>query len=288
MDSSQTSKNIIVLNTIEQVRKQVKNLKLQNKIIGLVPTMGALHDGHASLIKKAAQECDEVIVSIFVNPTQFGPNEDLDKYPRQLNQDMEVCKSNGASIIFAPSVNEIYPSDEHLTYVVPPEYYQNKLCGLSRKGHFNGVATVVLKLFNIICPDQAFFGLKDAQQLIIIKKMCKDLDIPVKIVACPIIRSNDGLALSSRNAYLTRAGRAKSITINKLLFKIQELYNTGLKSKEKILEIALKELNEDIKLEYLEFLNLNSFKKIDLLEKNTLIAVAATVDNVRLIDNIII
>ncbi len=288
MGSSQANKDIVVLNTIKQIRKQVKDLKSNNKTIGLVPTMGALHDGHASLIKKAVQECDEVIVSIFVNPTQFGPNEDLDKYPRQLKQDVEICKANGAGLVFTPSSNEIYPEDKHLTYVVPSEYYQSKLCGLTRKGHFNGVATIVLKLFNIVAPDQAFFGLKDAQQLIIIKKMCRDLDVPVKIVECPIVRDNDGLALSSRNAYLTQAERAKAITINKLLFKIQELYNNGLKNKEKILNTALKILDADIELEYLEFLNLDSFKETNLLEKNTLIAIAAKINNIRLIDNIVI
>ncbi len=288
MASSLVNKNIIVINTIDKIRKQVKTLKSNNKTIGLVPTMGALHDGHASLIKKAAQECDEVVVSIFVNPTQFGLNEDLDKYPRQLKHDIEICKVNGASLIFAPSDKEIYPENKHLTYVVPSKYYQNKLCGLTRQGHFNGVATIVLKLFNIITPDQAFFGLKDAQQLIIIKKMCQDLNVPVKILECPIIRDTDGLALSSRNAYLTESGRFKATTVNKFLFKIKELYNSGLQNKEEILKIALKQLDATVKLEYLEFLSLESFSEIDLLEKNTLIAVAANVDNVRLIDNIVI
>ena len=208
----------MLFHRIEEVREEVKKWRKKGMTVGLVPTMGALHNGHLSLIKKAKATCDKVVVSDFVNPIQFGPSEDFDKYPRTLDADMELCNSEGVDIVFAPSANEMYGgkcnsdnckdntlkelprlSNDTLTYVCPPFFYVNTLCGKSRTGHFDGVCTVVLKLFNIVQPDYAFFGQKDAQQVIIIKKMVKDLNVPIQIIQCPIVREESGLALSSRN-----------------------------------------------------------------------------------------
>lgn len=199
----------MLVHTIEEVKNNVNEWKKQGLKIGVVPTMGALHDGHASLIKKAVETCDKVIVSVFVNPIQFGPSEDYDKYPRTLEDDVKLAESIGANIIFAPSPDEMYGkgqrlSNDTLTYVAPPFFYVNKLCGKSRVGHFDGVCTVVLKLFNITQADYGFFGQKDAQQLIILKKMVKDLNVPIELIGCPIVREESGLALSSRNKYLIK------------------------------------------------------------------------------------
>ncbi len=277
-----------VISTIQETRIKVQEWKKQGLNIGFVPTMGALHVGHESLIKKARQECAKVIVSIFVNPIQFGPNEDYNRYPRQLENDTEICANNGVDLIFAPTVGEMYPEKEHLTKVCPPEFFQNKLCGKSRPGHFDGVATVVLKLFNIIQPDKAYFGQKDAQQLIIIKKICRDLSFPTEIISCHIIRDTDGLACSSRNAYLSAEARQKALSLFKTLKKIEELYFSGLNSKDENFDLAKKYLDPGVELEYLEANDLNTFETLDTIKSNTLIDIAARVDKVRLIDNIVI
>jgi pantoate--beta-alanine ligase len=277
-----------VITEIKALRAQIKEWKSKNLTIGFVPTMGALHVGHESLIKKARKDCDRVVVSIFVNPIQFGPNEDYDKYPRQLESDREICSRNNVDIIFAPAPHEMYPEKENLTTIIPPSSYQDKLCGKSRIGHFNGVATVVLKLFNIVQPDKAYFGQKDAQQLIIIKKMVRDLNIPVEIIGCPIIRDTDGLALSSRNAYLSSEDRQKALTLSKVLRKIKEDYSAGIASTKTVINNALQLLHPDAKLEYLEVLDANTLEQTDILKENTLVAIAAKVGNVRLIDNLLI
>lgn len=278
-----------VISEIKYLRKQINEWKLQNLTIGLVPTMGALHIGHESLIKKARQECDRVVVSIFVNPIQFGPNEDYDKYPRQLEADKEICSKNNIDVIFTPIPNEMYPEGkEAQTIVVPPSSYQNKLCGKSRIGHFNGVATVVLKLFNIVQPDKAYFGQKDAQQLIIIKKMVNDLNLPVEIVGCPIIRDADGLACSSRNAYLSEEERQNALSLSKVIKAIECSYKAGMTASNEAVNDALQLLNPDVKLDYLEVLDANTLEQADILKENTLIAIAAKVGNVRLIDNLLI
>lgn len=277
-----------IVNTINEIKEQIKHWKNQNLVIGFVPTMGALHIGHESLIKKACAECDRVVVSIFVNPIQFGPNEDYDKYPRQLELDRELCARNNVDMIFAPAPLEMYPDRSIYTEVVPPSSYQNKLCGKSRLGHFNGVATVVMKLFNIVQPDKAYFGQKDAQQLIIIKKMVRDLNIPIKIIGCPIIRDNDGLACSSRNAYLASEDREKALTLSRVLKKIEESYKEGICQSKKLMEDSLILLHPDIKLEYLEILDAETLEKIDILRENNIVTIAAKVGNVRLIDNLLI
>ena len=277
-----------VITEIKFLRDQIKDWKKQGLVIGLVPTMGALHVGHESLIKKACEECHRVVVSVFVNPIQFGPNEDYDKYPRQLESDKEICSRNKVDLIFAPTPQEMYPCEEDiLTAVVPPSSYQDKLCGKSRTGHFNGVATVVLKLFNIVQPDKAYFGQKDAQQLIIIKKMVKDLDVPIEIIGCSIVRDKDGLALSSRNAYLSAEDRQKALTLSKVLRNIKESYEAGITSSKVAVNNALSLLHPDADLEYLECLNANTLEKVDILRENTLVAIAAKIKNVRLIDNLL-
>lgn len=206
----------MLLHTIAEVREKVKQWKKEGLTVGLVPTMGALHKGHLSLIRKSVEKCDKTVVSVFVNPIQFCPGEDFEKYPRTLEADTKLAEEAGVDIVFAPSAEEMYGqghimSNDFLTYVIPPFFYVNKLCGKSRTGHFDGVCTVVNKLFNIVQPEFAFFGEKDRQQLIIIKKMVKDLSIPVEIIPCPIIREDDGLAMSSRNKYLNPQERKEAL-----------------------------------------------------------------------------
>jgi len=276
-----------VIKTIQELKVQVKNWKSQNFSIGLVPTMGALHRGHESLIQKARPQCDKVIVSIFVNPIQFGPNEDFEKYPRQLEKDLTVCENNGVDIIFAPEYAEMYSNLEEITKVVPQTSLQDKLCGKSRPGHFNGVATVVLKLFNITQPDKAFFGQKDAQQLLIIKKMVSDLNVPVEIIPCPIIREDDGLALSSRNAYLSPSDREKALSVSKTLNFIKNLYENGETNTKNILQKAINNIDKTVLLEYLDIRNMETLQKVAELKSGCIVAIAAKVGNVRLIDNII-
>ena len=284
---------MLLANKIENVKENIKNWKKEGLTIGLVPTMGALHKGHMSLIKKAKETADKVVVSIFVNPIQFGPNEDFEKYPRTLESDVNICQSLGVDIIFAPAPNEMYGentllSNNNLTYVCPPYNVVDMLCGKSRPGHFDGVATVVLKLFNIVQPDFAFFGQKDAQQLFILKKMVKDLNINIKIIGCPIVREKDGLAISSRNIYLSEAERKKALSISQALNKIEQLYKQGISSVNTLFDTAVSILDKDIDLEYLEFINYDTFIRTQKAEKNTLVAIAARVGNTRLIDNIIL
>jgi len=277
-----------IIKHISDVRNKIIEWKKQGLKIGLVPTMGALHIGHESLIKKARQTCDKVIVSVFVNPTQFGPNEDFDNYPRTLEVDVELCKKNGVDIVFAPSAKEMYPDGETLTGIVPPENFQNKLCGKSRPGHFNGVALVVTKLFNITQADIAFFGLKDAQQFFIIKKFVRDLNISVEIVGCPIIRDIDGLAMSSRNTYLSETDRQKALCLNKILKKVDKLYKIGKKNVYEVKNEALKLLETDVNIEYFEFVSTHDLAPKTELEPDILVAIAVKINNIRFIDNIIL
>ncbi len=279
--------------TIAEVREQVKQWKKEGLTIGLVPTMGALHAGHLSLIKKAVEKCDKVVVSVFVNPIQFCPGEDLDKYPRTLEADTKLCEDAGVSIIFAPSPNEMYGegqmrTNDFLTYVIPPFFYVNKLCGKSRVGHFDGVCTVVNKLFNIVQPDYAFFGQKDAQQLIIIKKMVKDLNIPVEIIPCPIVREESGLALSSRNKYLSEEDKVQALVLSKILNNIKNCYKKGITDVEALKETAYTFLNEHHDLEYLEFMNEENLEEVKKADDKTRVFIACKVGGVRLIDNILL
>ena len=281
----------MLVHTIEEVREQVKNWKKQGLTVGLVPTMGALHNGHLSLIKKSVEKCDKTVVSVFVNPIQFGPAEDFDKYPRTIEADEKLCNDAGVDIVFAPSPKEMYGdghmlSNDFLTYVIPPFFYVNKLCGKSRVGHFDGVCTVVNKLFNIVQPDFAFFGEKDSQQLIILKKMVKDLNIPVTIIPCPIVREESGLALSSRNKYLDENSKKDALALNKILFNIKLCYDKGITDVRALSETAYSFLNANHSLEYLEFRDKDTLEEKDRADADTIVFIAVKVGGVRLIDNI--
>ncbi len=281
----------MIIYKIKELREQIKEWKKQGLTVGLVPTMGALHAGHLSLIKKSVEKCDRTVVSVFVNPIQFCPGEDLDKYPRTLDADEKLCNDAGVNIVFAPSPEEMYGqghilSNDFLTYVIPPYFYVNKLCGKSRVGHFDGVCTVVNKLFNIVQPDFAFFGEKDRQQLIILKKMVNDLNIPVEIIPCPIVREESGLALSSRNKYLTETGKEDALALSRILFNIKMCYNKGIKDVKALKETAYGFLNNNHALEYLEFRDKNTLEEKLTADEDTLVFIAARVENVRLIDNI--
>ena len=279
----------MLLHNIEELRKQRK--EWQGLKVGLVPTMGALHEGHLSLIKKAKETCDRVVVSVFVNPIQFGPAEDFDKYPRTLDKDMELCNKEGVDIVFAPSPKEMYGegsrlSNDTLTYVCPPFFYVNKLCGKTRTGHFDGVCTVVLKLFNIVQPDYAFFGQKDAQQVVIVKKMVKDLNVPVEIIQCPIVREESGLALSSRNKYLSEEGKKEALVLSGILNNIKACYNRGITDIKSLKETAYSFLTEKQDLEYLEILDRDTLEEQESADDNSIALIACRVEGVRLIDNI--
>lgn len=283
----------MLVHTIKEVREQIKEWKKAGLTVGFVPTMGALHNGHLSLIKKAVEKCDKVVVSVFVNPIQFCPGEDLDKYPRTLEADQKLCESNGVNIVFAPTPSEMYGdcqmrTNDFLTYVIPPFFYVNKLCGKSRVGHFDGVCTVVNKLFNIVQPDFAFFGQKDAQQLIIIKKMVKDLNIPVEIIPCPIVREESGLALSSRNKYLSEEDKIQALALSKILNNIKNCYKKGITDVEALKETAYQFLNDHHDLEYLEFMNEENLDEMTTADDHTRVFIACKVGGVRLIDNILL
>ena len=283
----------MLVHTIKEVRNKIAEWKKEGLKIGLVPTMGALHSGHASLIKKAVETCDKVVVSVFVNPIQFCPGEDYEKYPRTLEDDTKLAEKIGAAMVFAPTPDEMYGkgqrlSNDTLAYVVPPFFYVDKLCGKSRVGHFDGVCTVVAKLFNITQPDYAFFGQKDAQQLIIIKKFVKDLNFPIEIVSCPIVREESGLALSSRNKYLSDEGKKDALVLSKILMNIKNCYDKGITDINALKETAFSFLTEKHDMEYLEFVDKETLEDKTKADNNTLVLIACRVEGVRLIDNIIL
>lgn len=274
-----------IIDNIAQLKKEVALLEGS---IGLVPTMGALHNGHKSLIDKSVSENENTIVSIFVNPIQFGANEDLDKYPRQLELDAKLCESAGVNIIFAPKVAEMYGEDKNnLTLICPPYSAVDKLCGKSRAGHFDGVCSVVAKLFNLTKANKAYFGQKDAQQLFIIQKMVRDLNFDIEIIPCPIVREADNLALSSRNQYLSEQDRKDALMISKALFNAKKMANEGIKQTRAIIDASLK-IMENLDVEYIEFVDKNTFEFQEEVDENTIMLIAARVadSNTRLIDNI--
>lgn len=279
----------MLVHTIKELRE--KRAEWKGLKVGLVPTMGALHEGHLSLIKKAKETCDKVVVSVFVNPIQFGPSEDFDKYPRTLDKDMELCNSVGVDAVFAPTPAEMYGggrklSNDTLTYVCPPFFYVNKLCGKTRTGHFDGVCTVVLKLFNIVQPDCAFFGQKDAQQVIIIKKMVNDLNVPIEIIQCPIVREESGLALSSRNKYLSEQGKKDALVLSSILNNIKNCYKKGITDVSALKETAYSFLTDKHDMEYLEILDKNTLEEQVNANDDSIALIACRVEGVRLIDNI--
>ena len=268
---------------IDQVREAVSQWKSQGKSIGLVPTMGYLHRGHGSLVKKAAEENDVVIVSNFVNPTQFGKNEDLNSYPRDLDADYKLCESLGADLMFCPQPQEMY--DNPLAFV-NIDLLSQWLCGKSRPVHFRGVCTVVTKLFNITKADRAYFGEKDAQQLLIIKKMVKDLNFDVEVVGCPIVREADGLAMSSRNAYLNEQERKAAKCLSKSVELGKSKIKKGMIAQE--LKDYMKEAIEReplAEIDYLEVVDLNTLQPVDRIDESVLVAMAVNFDKARLLDN---
>lgn len=276
-----------ILERINDVRSIVKEWKEQGLKVGFVPTMGYLHEGHESLIKKAVEENDKVVVSIFVNPIQFGPKEDLSTYPRDLDRDSKICKRAGANIIFHPKNEEMYFED-FSTYV-DMNGLTNGLCGKSRPTHFRGVCTVVTKLFNIVSPHRAYFGEKDAQQLAIIKRMVRDLNIDIEIIGCPIVREEDGLAKSSRNTYLSKEEREAAIILNKSLKAAKEKIEEGERSSENIIKIIKDIIQSEklAKIDYVEVVDSFSMESVDKIEKSILVAIAVFIGKTRLIDNFI-
>lgn len=274
-----------VIKKIDELREILKDFKKEGKSIGLVPTMGFLHKGHASLIKKAVSENDIVVVSDFVNPIQFGPNEDLEAYPRDINADSKLCEDLGADFIFNPEPSEMYHDKKAFVDI---EGLSDNLCGARREGHFRGVCTVCTKLFNIVGPNRAYFGQKDAQQLAIIKKLVFDLNIPVEIVACPIVREEDGLAMSSRNTYLSTDERKAALCLSKAIFEGEKMANNGASVKEVLEKMEEIISSEKIaKIDYISAVDLETIEDVENFDKDTLVAIAVYIGKTRLIDNFI-
>ncbi|MGA9805886.1 MAG: pantoate--beta-alanine ligase [Terriglobales bacterium] len=283
-----TARAMKICCTIAEARAACLDARAGRRRLGLVPTMGALHEGHLSLVRAAKAQCAAVAVSIFVNPTQFGPTEDLSKYPRQFDRDCRLLEKEGVDILFAPPVEEVYPNGG-VTWVLV-ESLSEKLDGRSRPGHFRGVTTVVAKLFHIIEPEAAFFGQKDAAQLAVIRCMVRDLNFPVEIVACPIVREPDGLAMSSRNAYLNREERSRALVLQRSLQKARWLFGDGERSVAKLISAA-KEVfagEPQVVLDYFEIVDPDTLDPVERISRRTLVAVAARAGSTRLIDNILL
>ncbi|MHC4184741.1 MAG: pantoate--beta-alanine ligase [Planctomycetota bacterium] len=277
-----------IAETIESVRSFVKAARAQGKKIGLVPTMGALHIGHISLIETAIKECDFVVVTIFVNPTQFGPGEDFEKYPRPFDTDLQTCRKYNVDLVFAPSPRQIYGT-ENLTWV-NVEKLTEPLCGQFRPGHFRGVTTVCAKLFNIVLPDIAYFGWKDGQQAIVIKRMVADLNMPLQIVICPTVREPNGLAVSSRNKYLTEQQKKDAAYVYKSLQECRRMIEAGATDAGEIIARMRKMLQQvpSIEIEYISIVDAETLQNLDRITGKALAAVAVRIGPARLIDNILV
>jgi pantoate--beta-alanine ligase len=280
--------NLKICTTIDEMRAASRSFRHAGKRLGFVPTMGALHEGHLSLVRAARASCDAIAASIFVNPTQFGPNEDLAKYPRSFERDCELLEREGVEILFAPTVEEMYPASA-VTWVTVEEL-SSKLDGRSRPGHFRGVTTVVAKLFHIVEPDAAFFGQKDAAQVAIIRRMVRDLNLPVEIVVGRIVREPDGLAMSSRNAYLDPEQRKQALVLYRSLVEVQERIDAGERHTARLLAAGHAEFAKEasIRLDYFEIVDPESLEPVADISRGALIAVAAFVGTTRLIDNLLI
>lgn len=273
--------------SISEVRQIVKEWRKEGLTVGFVPTMGYLHEGHKSLIDKAVKENDRVVVSVFVNPIQFGPTEDLASYPRDLERDAKLCEEAGANLIFHPEKEEMYFDD--FSSFVEVQGVSKGLCGKSRPIHFRGVCTVVTKLFNIVKPDRAYFGQKDAQQLAVVKRMVRDLNMDIEIIGCPIIREEDGLAKSSRNTYLSPEERKAAVILSKSLKLGKEAIEAGERDSKKIIDIITNNINTEklAKIDYVEIVDPLSIENIDKIENSALVAMAVYIGKTRLIDNFI-
>lgn len=275
-------------NKIQDIKTFLRHHQRNGKSIGLVPTMGYLHEGHLSLIKKASEENHIVVLSIFVNPTQFGPNEDLDNYPRNLERDILLAKEAGANVVFTPSADEMYKSP-YRTYVYVNKLTE-KLCGISRPEHFEGVTTIVTKLFNIVRPDRAYFGQKDAQQVIVIKQMVCDLDMDLEIMVCPIVREADGLAKSSRNTYLNTEERIQAVVLSQSLQMAKKMIEDGEKDAVKMKAEIENEINSKSlsSIDYVSIVDAKTLEDVNIISDTVLIALAVQFGNTRLIDNTIV
>ncbi|KAA6457261.1 pantoate--beta-alanine ligase [Acidobacteria bacterium AB60] len=277
-----------ILHTVSELRGWSRAARQEGKLVGLVPTMGALHAGHASLIRAAAERCDAVAVTIFVNPTQFGPNEDYARYPRTFEADCALAEAEGADVVFAPAVEEIYP--EGATTFVEVEGLSDRLDGQSRPGHFRGVATVVTKLFVAAEADLAFFGQKDAAQVAVLRRMVRDLRLGTEIVVCPIVREADGLALSSRNVYLNAEQRRQALALSRAIGAVESLVGHGRRDREELFEAARAVLGAErgLRVDYIALVDWATLQPVETAAPGTLFAVAAWVGETRLIDNAIL
>ena len=277
-----------VVKTISEVREIVKDWRKQGLTVGFVPTMGYLHEGHQSLISKSAEQNDRTVVSVFVNPIQFGPTEDLATYPRDLKRDMQKVEEAGGNLIFNPEPSEMYP--EHFTSFIDTTETTELLCAVTRPTHFRGVCTVVGKLFNIVAPDRAYFGQKDAQQLATIKRFARDLNFDIEIVSCPIVREDDGLAKSSRNTYLSPAERKAALILSQSLAKGKAAIEAGERDPEKVKDIIRKNLETEplARIDYVEVVDFENIQRISQIKGETLVAIAVYIGKTRLIDNFIV
>lgn len=278
-----------VFKTVKELKDTIQELKDLGKTIGFVPTMGYLHEGHLSLVRAAKKATDIVVVSIFVNPAQFSANEDLDKYPRDIERDKKILQKENTDVLFFPSVQEMYPEGVGEKYIEVPEL-GGKLCGRTRPTHFRGVTTVVAKLFEMVQPDKVFFGEKDRQQLIIIKKMVQLLNLPIKIIGCPIVREKDGLARSSRNTYLSESERKAALVLFKAINKAKDYIkkeNFNVINSKKVIKIMEELISSEplARIDYVEIVNNNNLDPVDKIEQGNLVALAVYIGKTRLIDN---
>lgn len=277
-----------VVKTISEVREIVKDWRKQGLTVGLVPTMGYLHEGHQSLISKSASQNDKTVVSVFVNPIQFGPTEDLATYPRDLNRDMQKVEEAGGDLIFNPEPSEMYP--EHFTSFIDTTETTQLLCAVTRPTHFRGVCTVVGKLFNIVAPDRAYFGQKDAQQLATIKRFARDLNFDIEIIPCPIVREDDGLAKSSRNTYLSPEERKAALILSQSLAKGKSAIEAGERDAQKVIDIIRQNIETEplAKTDYVEVVDFENIQRVKQISGETLVAIAVYIGKTRLIDNFIV
>ena len=280
---------MVIATTIEEVRAQVRAWKQEGLTVGLVPTMGYLHEGHASLVDKAVSMCDRVVASDFVNPTQFGPNEDLEAYPRDFDRDCALLEEHGCAMVFHPEVSEMYAEDA-ATYVEILSDMPKQLCGKTRPIHFRGVCTVVSKLFNIVTPDKAFFGQKDAQQLAIIRRMVRDMSYGIEIVGCPIVREEDGLAKSSRNTYQSPEERQAALILSKSIFLGQKMVEEGETDANKIVAAMTANIQTEplARIDYVSAVDGVTMMPVDQIQGTVLVAMAVYIGKTRLIDNFIV
>ncbi|MFV0392723.1 MAG: pantoate--beta-alanine ligase [Paludibacteraceae bacterium] len=279
----------MVITTIKELRTYLYEQRSMGKSVGLVPTMGFLHEGHLSLIRRAKQENETVVMSDFVNPTQFAPGEDFESYPRNIERDTEMAESAGADIVFFPSVKEMYPTGSS-TFVEVEGDITRVLCGASRPTHFRGVTTIVNMLFNIVQPDKAYFGQKDAQQAAVLMKMVQDTRQPVDLIICPIVRESDGLAMSSRNIYLSAEERKQAVVLSQALKTATEAFAGGEKNTRKLEQLVIQKIKEEplANIDYVSIYDYPSLKEIDFIQDRALVAVAVKFGKTRLIDNCLI